>query len=82
MLDFMLVGDETITMFAVPIRVIQRDQLAGVDMNQQRYFTLTGFCSTIWTAGKAQIRIRIEAEVIFLRQIAEAGFFSHFQSFC
>jgi hypothetical protein len=43
MLDSLFIGDQQITSVAVPTRIIERNQMRRLNMNQQRKFPLTSF---------------------------------------
>ncbi len=74
-LYFGLVGNEQITPLAVSIGIVERHQNVGVNVNQQRPFSLPGLCLAPWTACKAHIGIGVEREVIVRRQVSESRFF-------
>jgi hypothetical protein len=43
MLDSLFIGDQQITSVAIPTRIIERNQMRRLNMNQQREFPLTCF---------------------------------------
>ena len=71
MLDIILMSDKQIAVWAVAARLVQREQLYGIDVDHQWQFPLVHLVATLWAPGKAHVLIGIETEAVLRELFAQ-----------
>jgi len=68
MFDLMFVGEQEIAVLTITAGVIERNQVQGVHMNDQRNFALASLDLAGRTTPESIVGIRVEGEFILKRQ--------------